>query len=72
MTASMIELAYDPNRIGPGWIAFIVVMSLVVATFLLWRSMNNQLRKIRIPDAGGSTTAPVDTPGGDDPPPAAP
>jgi hypothetical protein len=41
--------AYDPNDIRPGWIAFWLVLALGVATFLLWRSMNSQLRKIKAP-----------------------
>jgi hypothetical protein len=42
-------LAYDPDKVKPGWIAFFIVMTLVVATFLLWRSMNTQLGKIKVP-----------------------
>jgi hypothetical protein len=41
--------AYDPNDIKPGWIAFWLVLALGVATYLLWRSMNSQLRKIKAP-----------------------
>ena len=49
MTVIADVLAYDPNKVKPGWIAFFVVMALVVATFFLWRSMNTQLGKIRVP-----------------------
>ena len=42
-------LAYDPNDVKPGWIALVLVLALAVATFLLWRSMNTQLRKIKAP-----------------------
>jgi hypothetical protein len=49
MSMTMDVLAYDPNKVRPGWIAFFVVMILVVGTFLLWRSMNRQLGKIRVP-----------------------
>ena len=67
-------LAYDPNKVKPGWIAFFVVMVLVVATFLLWRSMNTQLGRIKAPHeadlrrarkeaASGTTSAsPADEP----------
>jgi hypothetical protein len=41
--------AYDANDIKPGWIAFWLVVALGVATFLLWRSMNSQLGKIKAP-----------------------
>ena len=49
MTTVASLLAYDPNKVKPGWIAFFLVMILVVATFLLWRSMNTQLGKIKVP-----------------------
>jgi hypothetical protein len=49
-TAALVTLAtYDPNDVRPGWIAFWIVVALGVATFLLWRSMNRQLRKIKAP-----------------------
>lgn len=46
---AVLDAAYDPDNIGPGWIAFVVVLALVVATYLLWRSMNKQLRNIDVP-----------------------
>lgn len=36
----------DPSTIGPGFIGFVLFLLLAVATFLLWRSMNKQLKKI--------------------------
>jgi hypothetical protein len=42
-------LAYNPSDVKPGWIAFWIVVAMGVATFLLWRSMNKQLRKIQMP-----------------------
>ncbi len=48
MIASLL-LAYNPNDVKPGWIAFGLVIALGVATYLLWRSMNTQLRKIQMP-----------------------
>lgn len=69
-------LAYDPNQVKPGWIAFFLVLGLLIATFLLWRSMNTQLSRIRVPhrasfrpdDAGtvGSHEAPDGAAGGDE------
>lgn len=47
MTSTL--LAYDPNQVKPGWIAFFIVMALLAATFLLWWNMNTQLGKIRVP-----------------------
>ncbi len=48
-------LAYEPEDVKPGWIALVLVITLAVATFLLWRSMNTQLRKIQMPPKGSST-----------------
>jgi hypothetical protein len=48
MTPDLL-LAYDPDRIRPGWVALGIVVALGVATFLLWRSMNSQLRRIDVP-----------------------
>lgn len=36
----------DPATVGPGFIGFVLFMFLVVAVFLLWKSMNKQLAKI--------------------------
>jgi hypothetical protein len=49
MTPLVTLAAYDPKDVKPGWIAFWIVVALGVATFLLWRSMNTQLRKIKAP-----------------------
>jgi hypothetical protein len=37
----------DPNTVRPGWVALLIVIGLGGATFLLWRSMGHQLKKIR-------------------------
>ena len=66
MTSAPSLLAYDPNQVKPGWIAFFLVLALLVATFLLWRSMNTQLGKIRVPprasfeEDGSDAAEPVD------------
>ncbi len=52
MTPSAGVLAYDPSKVGPGWIAFVLVVVLCIATFLLWRSMNTQLGRIKVPPRG--------------------
>jgi cytoskeletal protein RodZ len=36
----------DPNTVRPGWVALLIVLALVAATFLLWRNMGKQLKKI--------------------------
>jgi hypothetical protein len=75
MTVAATVLAYDPNKVKPGWIAFFVVMILVVATFLLWRSMNTQLGKIRVPPRasfGPDGAERTDSSGTDEEPPVSP
>jgi hypothetical protein len=87
MTASVRWFAYDPNNVRPGWGALALVIALGVATYLLWRSMNTQLRRIQMPPrrepdtriSGGSSDPVAQGPGtdvdGDDdnpPPPAMP
>ena len=37
----------EPAGVGPGWVAFVVVVALCVVTVLLWLSMRKQLGKIR-------------------------
>ncbi len=49
MRTAAVLLAYETEDVKPGWVAFVLVLALVVATFLLWRSMNKQLRKIDVP-----------------------
>jgi ABC-type nickel/cobalt efflux system permease component RcnA len=52
-TADGLTLAVDPAKVKPGWLALVIVLLLCLATFLLWRSMNRQLRKVDFDD--GST-----------------
>jgi hypothetical protein len=68
MTAVVRLAAYDPSNVKPGWIALIIVAALAVATFLLWRSMNTQLRKIQLPRRGSTgAETPADPPKDEDP-----
>ena len=39
----------EPEDVRPGWIAFIVVFSLIGVSVLLWFSMRKQIRKIQVP-----------------------
>jgi hypothetical protein len=52
MSFATVYLAYDPDDVKPGWIALLIVLALAVATFLLWRSMNTQLGRIKAPKRG--------------------
>jgi hypothetical protein len=46
MTAQMRLLASVGSSVGAGFIAFIVVVALSVASYFLFRSMNRHLRKV--------------------------
>jgi hypothetical protein len=39
----------EPSEVKPGWIALVVVLSLVAATTLLWLSMRRHLGRIQAP-----------------------
>ncbi|MBA2774620.1 MAG: hypothetical protein H0U36_11340 [Nocardioidaceae bacterium] len=72
--ATVVYVAYDPEDVKPGWIAFVLVVALAVATYLLWRSMNKQLRNIKVPtaaeledDGSGPHDEPADPPTGERP-----
>jgi hypothetical protein len=43
-------IAVDKDKVTPGLLGFVVVALLGVATYLLVRSMNRQLKKIDLPD----------------------
>lgn len=45
----------DPGRVTPGVLGFLLVALLGVATWLLVRSMNRQMKKIDIPPEGTPT-----------------
>ncbi|MDQ3307546.1 MAG: hypothetical protein M3499_04190 [Actinomycetota bacterium] len=49
MMRAAVLWAYEAEDIKPGWVALVLVLALAVATFLLWRSMNKQLRRINVP-----------------------
>jgi len=57
---SVVALQLDPipnaNQVGPGPIAAVVVLALIIGTLLLWRNMRKQLTKINFdedPPKGG-------------------
>lgn len=55
-------LQVDPNQVGPGLIAFVIVALLALATLLLVRSMRNQIRKVPPTFDNPKPTAPSDPP----------
>lgn len=48
LAALSVVLAKAPpaDKVKPGLLGFLVVLALGVVTYLLWRSMNRQLRKV--------------------------
>ncbi|NYH88798.1 hypothetical protein [Actinopolymorpha rutila] len=65
----------DSAWVGPGLLGFVVIAAIGVATVLLWRNMNKQLRKVRFeepnprrrpgpgqPPAGEDRPGPIDGP----------
>jgi hypothetical protein len=60
MTPAVL-LAYNPDDVKPGWIALVLVLVLCVVTYLLWRSMNTQLRRIQLPAKPGRPPIPQST-----------
>jgi hypothetical protein len=36
----------NPDKVRPGWVALLIVLALAGATFLLWRNMGKQMKKI--------------------------
>jgi hypothetical protein len=49
VTAALV-LAVKDSNVNPGVLGFLVVAALGVATWLLIRSMNRQMRRIDLPD----------------------
>jgi hypothetical protein len=50
MTAGPAARAVEESNVNPGLLGFLVVAVLGVATWLLIRSMNRQIKKIDLPD----------------------
>jgi len=51
-------LAVDKDKVTPGLLGFVVVALLGLATYLLVRSMNRQLKKIDLPEDDQPPTSP--------------
>ncbi|MEU4394803.1 hypothetical protein [Kribbella sp. NPDC023855] len=63
LSISLPATEIDPNSVRPGWVALLIVLALGAATFLLWRNMAKQLKRIDFdPDAGARDRAPSDVP----------
>ena len=53
-------LAVDESKVTPGVLGFLVVAALGVATYLLIRSMNRQIRRIDLPEDHPDDGSPTD------------
>ena len=49
-TVGSVARAVEESNVNPGLLGFVVVALLGVATWLLIRSMNRQIKKIDLPD----------------------
>jgi len=57
---SSLAVVDDPSGFGPGWLGFLVLFLMAVATYLLIRSMTGHLRKVRYsPDPAAQGAADV-------------
>jgi len=56
-------VALDDTDVSPGVLGFVVVALIGLATYLLIRSMNRQIKRIDLPDdASGDDAGPPDDP----------
>jgi hypothetical protein len=46
-TPSPVPEPIDPARVTPGVLGFLAILFLAVSVFLLWRSMNKQIKRIQ-------------------------
>ena len=58
LTAATV-LAVNPEKVKPGWLALVIVLLMGLATFLLWRSMNRQLKKVHFDEGPAPGSAPA-------------
>lgn len=61
---AVAQAAVDESKVTPGVLGFVVVALLGVATYLLIRSMNRQIRRIDLPE---DETSPEDERSPEDP-----
>jgi hypothetical protein len=54
----MLDDVPSPSEVKPGWVAVILMVSLVLGTILLWLSMRRQLRKVTFKEAPDSPDSP--------------
>jgi hypothetical protein len=54
MVVRAADRAPDPEDVKPGGLALVIVLLMILATYLLWRSMNRQLKKVDFDDGSAS------------------
>ena len=58
---TLLAAERDPSVwVGPGLLGFVVIMALVVATILLWRNMNKQIKKVKFDDGREAKAEPAE------------
>jgi hypothetical protein len=76
LAATVLIADRDSSQwVGPGLLGFVVILALCVGTYLLWRNMNKQIKKVRFddgstPEAGAETKENGDQPAGSSKPQA--
>lgn len=60
MAVLPVLAAVDESKVTPGLLGFVVVALLGVATYLLIRSMNRQIRRIDLPETEDEPTEPAE------------
>ncbi|MEU0935171.1 MULTISPECIES: hypothetical protein [unclassified Embleya] len=58
MTPLALQLAVEESKVTPGLLGFVVVAAIAVATWLLLKSMNKQLKRVNV----NQSNWPADTP----------
>lgn len=59
MTVPAVQAAVDESKVTPGLLGFAVVALLGLATYLLIRSMNRQIRRIDLPETEDEQAEPA-------------
>jgi hypothetical protein len=68
---ALVSAIPSEDQVRPGWLGFLVVLALGIVTYLLWRSMNTQLKRVDFePGRGPAAESPEDgVAGGSEPGP---
>ena len=70
LAATVLIADRDSSQwVGPGLLGFAVIVAMCVGTYLLWRNMNKQIRKVKFDDGSApeADAAPEPKENGDQP-----